>query len=367
MLNQFIRVPWAIYADDPNWVPPLILERRSHLSPKSNPYFNHSDVRMWLALRAEQPVGRITAQIDRASPDCGRDSIGQFGFLEAEDDAETFASLFSEAEAWLRSEGMTQVRGPFSFSINDESGLLVDGFDKPPMILMGHARPYYADRIVDQEYTAAKDLIAYYFPVGNDPLPWSARALVGRLSDEPNICLRPLNKSRYRHDLGIILDIFNDAWSDNWGFVPFVAAEAEKVANDLKPLIEENLVCIAEVSGDPVAFGVCITNINEAITDLNGALFPFGWAKLIYRLKAKKIRTARLPLLGLRKEFQGQALGAALVFAIIDRIFQASVRRGFTSGELSWILADNVSMNRVVKACGGIPYKTYRIYEKKLA
>ena len=367
MLDQFIRLPWTIYADDRYWVPPLVLERRSHLSPKSNPYFSHSEVRLWLALRGGRPVGRITAQIDRSSPDRGRDSTGHFGFVEAEDDAETFASLFSEAEAWLRSQGMGCVRGPFSFSINDESGLLVDGFDKPPMILMGHARPYYAAHIAGQGYTTAKDLFAYHFRVGPDPLPRSARALVGRLADEPNIRLRPLDKSRYGRDLGIILDIFNDAWSDNWGFVPFGAAEAEKVANDLKPLIEEDLVCIAEANGDPVAFAVCIANINDAIADLNGALFPFGWAKLIYRLKAKKIRTARLPLLGLRKGFQGRPLGAALVFAIIDRIYQASARRGFIAGELSWVLADNVSMNRVVRACGGSPYKTYRIYEKTLA
>ena len=322
---------------------------------------------MWLALRGNLPVGRISAQIDHVALKLHDDSTGQFGFLEAEDDADVFAALFEQAESWLRARGIRRLRGPFSFSINDESGLLVEGFDSPPMILMGHARPYYAEKVARLGYGKAKDLIAYRFRIGTDPLPRSARALVERLADEPGIVLRPLNKSRFRRDLGIIMDLFNDAWAENWGFVPFNGAEAEKMANNLKSLIDEELGCIAEIDGEPVAFAVCLPNLNEAIADLNGALLPFGWAKLLYRLKAGKIRSSRLPLLGLRRKLRGTPMGAALLYAIIDRIHDAHVRGGFTAGELSWILEDNKPMNRMVAASGGVPYKTYRIYEKTLA
>ncbi len=365
-VDRFIRVPWAIYRDDSNWVPPLVIERRRHLDPAHNPYFRHAEAGLWLALRAGRAVGRISAQIDQASLARWRDGTGHFGFLESEDDAATFAALFDTAESWLREKGMRRARGPFSFSINDESGLLVDGFETPPSILMGHARPYYARRITERGYVKAKDLIAYDFRVGTDPLPRSARIMVDRLADESNVRVRKLRKSHYQDDLGTILDIFDDAWSDNWGFVPFDAAKAARVADDLKPLIEEEFVWIAEVDDAAAAFAVSLPNLNEAIADLNGSLFPFGWAKLLYRLKARKLRTSRLPLLGVRKRYQGTPLGAALVFAVIKRIHEALRARGYSHAELSWVLEDNVSMRRVIEAGGAVPYKTYRVFEKAL-
>jgi hypothetical protein len=366
-LDSFIRLPWRIYQDDPSWVPPLILERREHLSPKANPYFRHAEAQLWLAFRGKRPVGRISAQVDRAALAQHQDATGHFGFLEAEDDSEVFAKLLETAEAWLRERDMTQVRGPFSFSINDESGLLVEGFDRPPSLMMGHARPYYASRLEACGYRKVMDLIAYDYDIAKEPLPTSAQALIERLEKDPRVELRKLDKSRFAAELDAVLAVFNDAWSRNWGFVPFTPEEIAKAAKDLKPLIEADFVAIAEVDGEAAAFAIALPNLNEAIADLNGALLPFGWAKLLYRLKFGKIKTGRMPLMGVRRKYHGTPLGAALAYAVIGRVQQAMKRRGYRGGELSWILEDNVSTRRIIESTGAVAYKTYRIYEKALS
>ncbi len=366
-LDQFIRVPWQIYRDDPNWVPPLVLERREHLNQRSNPYFKHAEAQLWLGLRDDRPVGRISAQVDQASLQRYGDATGHFGFLEAEDDAALFGALLDTAEDWLHARGMGRVRGPFSFSINDESGLLVQGLDRPPSLMMGHAKAYYAQHLEARGYAKAKDLIAYDYDMARDPLPRSARSLVERLTQDPQIVVRKLDKSRFAVELDAVLAVFNDAWSDNWGFVPLSAAEIAKLAKDLKPLIVADLVAIAEVGGEAVAFAIALPNLNEAIADLNGALLPFGWVKLLYRLKFGKIRSARMPLMGVRKRFHGTIQGAALAYAVIGGVQAALQRRGYTAGELSWILEDNLATRRIIEATGAVPYKTYRVYEKALS
>ncbi len=366
-LDRFIRVPWRIYWDDSQWVPPLVFERRQHLDRKANPFFRHAEVQLWLALSGGTPVGRISAQIDQAALNQHQDATGHFGFLEAIDDAEVFAQLLGTAEAWLRQRGLVRVRGPFSLSINDESGLLVEGFERPPSLMMGHARPYYAERLEALGYAKVRDLIAYEFDMARDPLPESARRLIGRLEAQSGLTIRPLLMRRFDEDLKAVMGIFNDAWANNWGFVPFSQVEIAKVAKDLKPLIDAECVAIAEVEGEPAAFAVGLPNLNEAIADLDGALLPFGWAKLLYRLKAGKIRTARMPLMGVRRKFQGGTLGAALAFAVINRAHQGLRRRGFESAELSWVLEDNLQAQSIIETAGGRPYKTYRIYEKALA
>ncbi len=365
-LDRFIKVPWGIYAGDPNWVPPLVIERRGHLGRKSNPFYRHADVRLWLALRGGRPVGRISAQVNHASLKRYRDATGHFGFIEAEDDPAVFAALLGRAESWLAEQGMRRIRGPFCFSINDELGLLVDGFDRPPSLLMGHARPYYGPRMEQQGYAKAKDLIAYDFPMDSNPLPKSAAAIVKRLGTNSSVVVRGLNRSQYQQEVEAVLDVFNDAWSDNWGFVPMADYEIAHLAKELKPLIHEDFVAIAEVDSEPVAFGIGLPNINEAIADLNGALLPFGWAKLLYRLKGGKIRSARLPLMGVRKRFHGTPLGVALAFGVIDRLHRNHMAKGFTQAELSWILEDNHAIRTIIEASGAQPYKTYRIYEKDL-
>jgi hypothetical protein len=364
-IDRFIKVPFALYADDPHWVAPLNLERRDHLNPKSNPYFDHAEVAYWLALRGGRAVGRISAQVDRAYLERHNDGCGHFGFIEGIDDGAVFKGLFAAAEGWLAERGMVQVRGPFSLSINDESGLLVEGFDSPPSMMMGHAPPYYAGRIEAEGYSKAKDLFAYRFDRGQS-LPAGPSAIIKRARRSNPIKLRHLDKRRYQADLDIILDIFNDAWSNNWGFVPFTAAEIKHMAKSMKPLISEKLVSIVEVDGEPAAMAVSLPNLNEAIADLDGALLPFGWAKLLWRLKIGPLRSARVLLMGVRKKYHDSPLGAALAFTAIDAIYRDLTAAGFDYAELSWVLEDNLPMRRIIDVCGARHYKTYRIYEKAL-
>ena len=366
-LDRFIRMPWRIYRDDPQWVPPLVFERRQHLDRTANPFFDHAAVQLWLALRGGEPVGRISAQVDQAALDQHQDACGHFGFLEAEDDGGTFAALLRTAEDWLRDRGLRSVRGPFSLSINDESGLLIEGYERPPSLMMGHARPYYAGRLEDQGYAKVRDLIAYDFDVvAANSVPPAVRRLVDNLAKRPDVTVRRLRKSQFDRELKAVLEVFNDAWSNNWGFIPFSEVEIAKIAKDMKPLIREDFVCIVEIDGDPAAFALALPDLNEAIADLDGALLPFGWAKLLYRLKAGKIGRVRMPLMGVRKKYQGGAKGAALAYTVIEKVHENVRRAGFTGAELSWVLEDNLSARKVIEAAGGVPYKTYRIYEKAL-
>lgn len=365
-LDRFIRLPWRLYADDPHWVPPLIMERRTHLNRKKNPFFEHAEAVYWLASRGDAAVGRITAQIDHAGRGGHRRETGHFGFLEAEDDPDVFRALLTTAERWLHARGVKRVQGPFSFSINDEAGLLVEGFSRPPSVMMGHAPPYYAHRLEERGYTKAKDLIAYDFALAVDGLPPSSRKIADRLQRSHRVSVRSTSKAHFARDVRIIMDIFNDAWSDNWGFVPFMDAEVEKLTGDFKLLVEPETVCIIEVDGNPAAFGLTLPNLNEAIADLNGRLFPFGWAKLLFRLKFNKVKTLRLPLMGVRKAFQRSWMGAAMSFVIIDTLHSRNKSIGRVQGELSWVLEDNAAVRKIIESTGCRPYKTYRIYEKGL-
>jgi hypothetical protein len=361
-LNDFIGLLWPLYQDDPVWIPPLILERRSQLAPK-NPYFEHAAFNSWIAYRDGKPVGRISAQIDQLHLDRHQDGTGFFGMLEAEDSPETFQLLMQTAETWLRQKGMRRVAGPYNLSINQELGLLVDGFDTPPVMMMGHARPYYGGRIEANGYRKEKDLLAYIVDSSFEP-PRAMQAIMARTKNR--IRIRSLQKARFDQELRIIRDIFNDAWSQNWGFVPWTNAEFEHLAKDLKLLVEEDLVHIAEAEGEPAAFIVGLPNINEAIRDLNGRLLPFGWLKLLWRLKVKYPQTGRVPLMGVRCKYHDSMLGAALAFGVIAALQPALIRHGLQKMELSWILEDNMGMRNILEAISGRVYKTYRIYSKDL-
>jgi hypothetical protein len=360
-LNAFIRLPWSLYQEDPMWIAPLMLERRMQLSPK-NPYFNHAEYCSWLAIRNGTPVGRISAQIDRPYLDRYQNATGFFGMLESENNVRTFQLLLETAERWLRNRGMQGISGPFNLSINQELGVLVDGFDTPPSVMMGHARPYYADRIEDNGYCKEKDLLAYIID-SNFALD-KIRKIAARLKNRVHI--RALRKSHFDDELHIIRDIFNDAWSQNWGFVPWTEAEFEHLGKDLKLIVSEDLISIAEVDGEPAAFLVVLPNLNEVICDLNGRLLPFGWLKMLWRLKVKYPKTARIPLMGVRRCYHDSLLGATLAFSVINGILEPAIKLGVKEMELSWILEDNKGMRNVIEAINGRVYKTYRIYNKKL-
>jgi hypothetical protein len=361
-LNEFIGLPWSLYQNDPMWVPPLILERRSQLAP-NNPYFEHATYNSWIAYRGGKPVGRISAQIDQLHLDRYQDATGFFGMLEAENNSATFQMLMETTENWLRQKGMRRVAGPYNLSINQEVGLLVDGFDTPPVMMMGHALPYYAERIEENGYRKEKDLLAYMVDA-DFAHPRAMQAITARAKNR--VQMRSLRKSNFNQELAIIRDIFNDAWSQNWGFIPWTNTEFEHLGKDLKMLVGEDLAYIAEVDGEPAAFIVGLPNINEVIRDLNGRLLPFGWLKLLWRLKIKYPATGRVPLMGVRRQYHDSMLGAALAFSVIAALQPALIKHGMQKMELSWILENNMGMRNILEAISGRVYKTYRIYSKQL-
>ena len=360
--RQFIRLPWSIYTNDPTWVPPLMIERREHLSPH-NPYFEHAQFQSWIAYRNGNAVGRISAQIDRLHLDQYPEKEGFFGMIEAEDNSETFKALLDTAEDWLRDHGMRRILGPYNLSINQEPGLLVDGFDTPPCLMMGHAHPYYGARIEENGYQKAKDLFAYMIDA-NFSHSAAMQAIVKRA--KKRVTIRSIRKSNFDENLKIIEDIFNDAWSENWGFIPFTEAEFKQLGKDFKMIVDFELIKIAEVDGAPAAFMVVLPNINEAIRDLNGRLLPFGWLKLLWRLKVRFPETARIPLMGVRKQYHDSMLGAALAFMVIQAAQPRAIKRGIKKVEMSWILEDNKGMRDIIESIGGVAYKRYRIYRKDL-
>ncbi len=361
-LRQFIRLPWPIYLDDPAWVPPLLMERRQHLSSR-NPFFEHAKCKFWLAYRGATPVGRISAQVDQLHLQRYEDSTGFFGLLEAEDEAETFRALMNTAETWLRDQGMRRVLGPFNLSINQECGLLVEGFDTPPMVMMGHARPYYGTRVEENGYRKEKDLLAYCVDVDFE-LTKAMRTVIKRAGRRVRI--RSLRREHFSEELEILQDIFEDAWSENWGFVPFTKAEFKHLGQNLKHLVHTEYIQIAEVDGSPDAMIIGFPNVNESIQDLNGRLLPFGWLKLLWRLKVNRPQTARVPLMGVRKRHHNSFLGAALALMVVERVRRLGVKYGAKKLELSWILEDNAGMRKILESIGGVVYKRYRIFAKDL-
>jgi hypothetical protein len=361
-LGSFLSVPHAIYASDPHWVAPLNFEQRQRFSPK-NHFFQHARWRGWVARRNGRLAGRITAQIDDLHLQQHGDGMGYFGMLEAQDDADVFGALFGAAEAWLRDQGMQRVRGPFNLHINEEVGLLVDGFETPPFVMMGHGRPWYGTRVEACGYTPVKDVLAYH--VRPD---FEAPTVMTRLAQRVmgKVVVRPLRRKELARETAVMLEIFNDAWANNWGFVPLVQDEFLETVKTLTMLMPDDYVQIAEYEGKPAAFIVALPNINEATRDLGGKLLPFGWAKLLWRLKVRHPHTARVPLMGVKQEFQHSRLGPTLAFLVIDAVRKALHARGVTNVEMGWILEDNEGMRNIIETIGGEAYKRYRLYEKSL-
>lgn len=365
-LARFLAVPDALYRDDPAWVKPLDLERREHLDPARNPFLRNIEMTLFVARRGGRDVGRISAQVNRAHLARHGDATGHWGFIEGEDDPAVFAALTGAAEGWLRARGMARVAGPFDPSINDSCGLLVDGFARPPSIMMGHHRPWYGRRLEEQGYAKLKDLICYWCDV-QTPWPAAAERLVERTAGQARIRIRPLDMRRFAQEISTICAIFNDAWAANWGFLPLEDAEAQHLARSIRPLVRADDFAIAELDGEPAAMVVTLPNLNLAIRDLGGRLLPFGWAKLLWRLKVRGVPEGRMPLMGVRRAHQNGSLGAALALGVIRAVKESHAARGTRGAELSWVLEDNRRTDALIRLVGGRPYKTYRIYGKELA
>ncbi len=361
-IKTFIDIPWRIYVDDPMWVPPLRLERRLHFS-KFNPFFKHAVWQAWIAYRNNQPVGRISAQIDQLHRQRYGADTGHFGLLESVDDTEVFAALTHTAETWLAERDTKHVSGPFGFSMNQECGVLVDGFDTPPMVMMPHSPKWYGCLLEEQGYQPLKDLLAYWVNL-DFKIPQVMRILLRQFSKR--IHLRTIRRNQFKEEMEMLRSIFNDAWSDNWGFVPFTEAEFSELGSTFRVLLKDEHMQIAEVDGVPSAFMVSLPNLNAIFAKLDGSLFPFGWFRVVKFLKYNEVKTARVPLMGVRKQFQNTPLGITLAFMLIDAPRHFAISLGIREAELSWILEDNKPIRAMLDSLGSKEYKRYRIYGKTL-
>lgn len=361
-LKTFIKIPGNLNKGDPCAVTRLYHERMQHFT--TNPFFKRADWLGWVAWRGRKPVGRISAQIDHLHTNRFDNKTGFFGSLESQDDPEVFSALFDTAENWLKNKDMNQSIGPMNLNINQEIGLLIEGFNEPPSFMMGHSPPYYGQHIERLGYQKEVDLFAYNLRCGI-PYTKSMQRVIARHRDQLKV--RPLDFKNRHTDLRIMCKIFNDAWAKNWGFVPFTDEEFLEIGRDMLRITDADWMQIAEFEGEPAAFVVALPNMNEVIRDLNGKLFPFAWLKLIWRLKVMRLPTSgRLPLMGVLTKHQNSITGAALLFQLMSTLEKVLVSSGIKTVELSWILEHNMRVRKLIEAVSGEPYKTYRVYNKSL-
>lgn len=363
-IDDFLNLHYELFRGDPAFIAPLEMELRDRLTPGKNPFFEHAEAVYFTAWKNGRCVGRISAQIDHEHLRIHKDRTGFFGFFDTIDDQEVASALLTAAESWLRDRGMQRVRGPFSLSINEECGMLVDGFEHPPVVMMPHGLRHQPKLVEGAGYQKAQDLYAWKYVV--EPPPERAMKAHAQITSMPEIRFRPITLKSVKKDVPILLDIFNDAWSENWGFVPLTQAEAKKMANDLLLLLDERVAFIVELHGRPVAVCLTLPNLNEAARDLGGKLLPFGIFKLLYRLKVQKVKSARLLILGIRKELRGVKKYGGLSAAMYTELYLRGSKAGYEFCELGWTLESNRPINLGIKMMGGKIYKTYRIYEKEL-
>lgn len=364
VLRHFLNVVDAIYADDPNYVRSLDMDVSDRMNPKKNPFFETGEATGWVAFDRGVPVGRISASIDRLHQERYGDGVGFFGFFDCIDDEQVANVLLNTAAGWLEGRGCRAMRGPFSLNINEECGCLVEGFDTPPMVMMPHHRTYQGGLIERAGLVKCKDLFAWRYEVGSvPPRAQKAHDDIGLL---PEISSRRLDMKHLGRDVRLIMDVFNDAWSDNWGFVPTTESQLDKMAEDLKLIALPELTQLTFINGEVAAVALALPNVNELIADAHGKLFPFGAIKLLWRLRVRGPKTGRLVILGIRKKWRSVRKYAGLSAFLYVAMNQAAHLIGMKSGELGWTLEDNAPINVGIKMMGGRVYKKYRIYERAL-
>ena len=362
--KDFLDVVDTIYAGDPNYIRPLDMMVSEQLDPKKNPFFEHAEAEGWVAYKDGKPVGRVTAQIDREHLARHKDDAGFFGFFDTIDDADVATKLLEEATSWVKSRGMKRVRGPFSLNINEESGCLVEGFDSPAFVMMTYHRPYQGGLAEQGGFKKIKDLYSWGYEVGK--VPARAQKAYDDIVAMPEVTARPVDTKHMLRDVEIVMDIFNDAWSENWGFVPLTHSELKKTAEDFKLLLAPELTRIVSINGESAAVLLAVPNLNEAVAGLNGQIFPFGFAKLIWRLKVSGVKSGRLIILGIRKKFRHVRKYGGLSAYLYVTANHAAELLGLKHGELGWTLEDNAAINAGIRLMGGKVVKRYRIYEKEI-
>jgi hypothetical protein len=366
--KAFVELAYRLNLSDPNWVPPLKDEIRGLITPGKNPWFEHAQAAFFLAFRPsapQTPVGRISAQVDTLVLEHMGAGLGQWGMFEAED-AEVARALLAAAEAWLRGKGMTRSMGPFSLGIWDEPGLLILGHDHPPMVMMGHNSPAYPAWIEGAGYAGVKDLLTFDIGVAQGFPPLIQR-IIASGEKNPRIRIRKVDKSRFDEEAALLMSILNEAWSDNWGFIPLTAAEIAYAGRKLRPIVVEDMIMVAEYDGEPVAFMMGLPDVNEFIADLEGELYPFGFVKLLWRLKRMRPKGGRVPLMGVVRKLHATRMASQLAFMMIEYIRRAGTGHyGIKRAEIGWILDDNAPMIGIAEAIGSRINRRYRIYEKAL-
>lgn len=361
--EAFIRLPWRIYRGDPHWVPPILKSEREFLDREHNPFFDHAEAELFLAYRGDGPIGRIVAVHNHAHNRVHADRVGFFGLFECADDADAARALFEAAVSWLAERGLDTARGPVNLSINDSCGLLVRGFDGPPFVMMPYNPPYYERLIEDCGFVKSKDVLAYHFferDVAFDRIE-RARAVLARRAHTAGARVRSLDRRRWNDEIAGLHALFNRSWEKNWSFVPFSEREFHHLAASMKPVVDADLVAILEVGGEAAGFGIALPDANLALREANGRLLPFGFAKVA--LAMRRVKRVRVPLLGILPDHRGKGYDVL----IYEHLARTAFRKGYHSGETSWVLEDNTRMRRGIENLGGRLHRVYRLYDRRLA
>jgi len=362
-LRRFIRLPFELYRNEPRWIAPLLLDMRNRLDRKRNPFFEHADVQYLLAWRDGRPVGRVSAHIDHRFNEFQRNKWGMFGFFECENSQESAHALLDAAADWLRERGRDHMVGPMDFTTNDECGLLIEGYDRPPMILSSWHYPYYRDLLESEGLVKAMDLLMWSLHISDrervHPMIW---AMADKAESEHGIVCRPMRKRDLDAEVSRFLEVYNAAWERNWASVPLTEVEVRHYAKDLKPVLDENWAFVAERrdTGEVVGAALTLPDYNQVLRHLNGRLLPLGWIKLLYR--RRKIDAVRVFALGVKPAYQHTGVAARFY----QLHFDAAERTPQKGGEMGWILETNRPMNRAMQGMGGEVVRRYRVYERTL-
>ncbi len=357
--RRFLELPYRLNRDDPNWIPPLRMQMKEQLDTKRHPFLRHARARLFLAKQDGKTVGRISAHYD---PRHDSDTAS-FGFFDCVDDPGAARQLVDAATSWVREEGRARMQGPYCWTSHEPLGVLVKGFDSPPMLMMNHNGEHYDALLKGAGLEKKKDLFAYRFTVGG--MPQNVIDEYEATKSQDRLVFRNVDLKKFEEELGVIVSIYNEAWKDNWGFSPITRSELRATAKGLKPIADPDYILIAELDGEPAGMAVAVPNVNEAIADLDGRLLPLGWARLLWRLKVQGTQTARLMLVGILPKHRGP-WSRAILTGLYGRLHEAGKRKGLQWGELSWTLEDNQAINRSIERTGSEHYKTYRIYETQV-
>jgi GNAT superfamily N-acetyltransferase len=362
--KTFSIFPWKVYVGDPNWVPPLIADVIKMFDPAKHPFHEHAEVECFLAWRggasggAGQPVGRIAAFVNRAHNDFHEDKTGFFGFFESLPDPAVPRALLQTAADWLKERGMNRMRGPANFSSNEEWGLLVDGFDRPPVVMMTYNPPAYARYLEDFGLVKTKDLVAYY--TEDQTIPPRMQRAADRIQREKSFRVRALDMKHFPQEVERVRQVYNSSLEKNWGFVPMTEGEIAHMAKELKPVVDPQLVLFAEAGDRPVGFTLALPDVNQALKKANGRLFPFGLIRIL--IESKKIHTLRVLALGVVPDWRRRGVETLMIL----ELYKNGIARGYGAGEFSWVLEDNRLIRRALEATGARVYKTYRLFDYDL-